>query len=160
MANAVENVEIGLLQLGRHFSSLTGRSRRRAGVLDQSAYTILSCMHTIGAVTYSDLQAMLGLEQSTLNRQVNSLVRAGYVMREPVGKARVPARYIVTPEGQEAWVNEREMTLGALEMLMSDWTEGEREIFAQLLRRFNLSIESQTGLSWPAAARNTLNNNA
>lgn len=117
-------------------------------------------MHTIGAVTFSDLQAMLGLEQSTLNRQVNSLVRAGYVMREPVGKARVPARYIVTPEGQEAWVNEREMTLGALEMLMSDWTEGEREIFAQLLRRFNLSIESQTGLSWPAAARNTLNNNA
>lgn len=149
MTDVVEAVENGLLQLGRHFSTLTGRSRRRAGVLDQSAYTILSFMQASGPVTYPDLEAALGLTQSTLNRQMNALVRAGYAERKPSGRARIPARYEMTAAGQEAWRSEYQMTLHALEVLLSDWTAGERMVFAQLLRRFNLSIESKTGLHWP-----------
>lgn len=160
MTDAVEEVESGLLQLGRHFSALTGRSRRRAGVLDQSAYTILSFMQARGNVTYPDLEGALGLEQSTLNRQVNALVRAGYAERRVSGRARVPASYGMTAAGLEAWRDEHRMTLGALEILLSDWTAEERRVFATLLRRFNLSIESKTGLRWPAVEGGTAAKNA
>lgn len=65
MTDRVKEVENDLLQLGRHFSTLTGRSRRRARVLDQSAYTVLSFMRLSGAVTYPNLEAALGLTQSS-----------------------------------------------------------------------------------------------
>lgn len=142
-------VERQLLQLGRQFSAMIGRSRRRAGVLDQSAYTILSCLEIRGRMNFAELQLALGLDLSTLNRQMRVLVAAGYAQRETVREGEGGRRFVMTPEGALVWRDERQMTLLALERLMAGWTGCDRKTFSALLGRFNAALESATGLAWP-----------
>lgn len=154
MTDTLAQVERGLLQLGRHFAALTGRSRRKAGVLDQSAYTILSCLSLRPQMTYGDLHRALGLDLSTLNRQVNALIRAGYVskVKSEAGQSGAVG-FQMTETGAELWHDEHRMTLQALEVLLADWSPEDREGFAGLLRRFNGAVESQTGWIWPSVAQ-------
>lgn len=150
MVDHTLEVERQLLRLARHFSALTGRSRRRAGILDHSAYTILSCLNIRGKMTYAQLQQALGLELSTLNRQVRALIRAGYAEKAP-GLDGGPSAFRMTIAGREVWQDEHHMTMLAMGKLLAGWGALEVVQFASFLGRFNASVESLTGLAWPIA---------
>lgn len=135
---------------GRHLAGFAGRSRRRGGVLDQSAYTLLSLLQAGGPTSVTELAAMTGLDASTLTRQTAALQRAGLADRIPDpngGKAR---KFRVTDEGARLVDDERRASRAALETLTADWPETDRATLAALLSRLNIAIEEYSGRSaWP-----------
>lgn len=84
--------------------------------------------------TLRDISSKLNLEQSTVNRQVNAAVKAGYVVRE---RSRARAAWVFSPsaEGREKFEADMSMKLGFYSRAMSELDEGERSTFIDLLNR-------------------------
>ena len=49
--------------------------------IDRSGIVILTTLHRVGPMRMSDLATDIGLDRSTISRQVAAVVRAGYVQR-------------------------------------------------------------------------------
>lgn len=150
-ADTISVLEYESMVFGRHLAGFPGRTRRRRGVLDQSAYTLLSLLQTGGPTSIAELAAITGLDTSTLTRQTAALQRSGTAERIPDpdgGKAR---KFRVTDEGERLVDEERRASRAALEMLTADWPKADREALATLLGRLNNAIEGRSGHSWPRA---------
>lgn len=77
----------------------------------------------------------LGLEQSTVNRQVNAALSAGLVRRR--SEPRRTARLVEpTDEGIAAFENDLSHTLGAYETALAELPAGETDRFLELLDQF------------------------
>lgn len=133
-------IEYELTLLARRVSSMPGRSRRRGGELDQSAYTLLTCLDGSGPLTLKELSSQTGLEVSTLNRQTSALTRHGLAERIPDPAGGVARRFRITPRGASALADERDATVHALGRVLAAWTTDERVRFAEQLARFNEAI--------------------
>jgi DNA-binding MarR family transcriptional regulator len=145
----VHVVEYEALVLGRHLAGLPGRTRRRGGVLDQSAYALLTLLESGGPTTIGDLADITGLDASTLNRQTAALLRQGYADRIPDpdgGKAR---KFRTSPAGRAALDEERRASWRALADIMADWAEDDRAALGDLLGQLNRAIEDRSGRPWP-----------
>jgi DNA-binding MarR family transcriptional regulator len=105
--------------------------------LDGAAYGLLALLQDAGPLRASDLVARLGLDKSTVSRQVASLVALGLVDRaaDPGdGRAQV-----LTPsaEGSTRLARIREARRARWEEDMSDWPEDDVARLAGLLGRLN-----------------------
>jgi DNA-binding MarR family transcriptional regulator len=133
------------VHLEREIGLLLRRSRaisaRLAGELhpdlDGAAYGLLSLLQDTGPLRASDLVGRLGLDKSTVSRQVANLVDLGLVDRaaDPVdGRAQV-----LTPSavGAARLARIREVRRARWETDMSDWPASDVATLADLLRRLN-----------------------
>jgi DNA-binding MarR family transcriptional regulator len=133
------------VQLEREIGLLLRRSRaisaRLAGELhpdlDGAAYGLLSLLQDTGPLRASDLVARLGLDKSTVSRQLAHLVDLGLVDRaaDPVdGRAQV-----LTPssEGSTRLARIRDVRRARWERDMSDWPSSDVATLADLLHRLN-----------------------
>jgi DNA-binding MarR family transcriptional regulator len=128
--------EIGLLlRRSRAISSrLSGELHPE---LDGAGYGLLALLHDAGPLRASDLVARLGLDKSTVSRQVASLVELGLVDRtaDPVdGRAQV-----LTPsaEGSARLTRIREARRARWEQDLSDWPDEDVVRLGELLHRLN-----------------------
>lgn len=149
-ADAISVLEYESMVFSRHLAGIAGRTRRRGGVLDQSAYTLLSLLQAGGPTSVAELAAITGLDTSTLTRQTAALQRSGLADRIPDpdgGKAR---KLRVTDLGARLVDEERQASRTALDNLTTDWPETDRATLAALLSRLNKAIESHSGRDpWP-----------
>jgi DNA-binding MarR family transcriptional regulator len=133
------------VRLEREIGLLLRRSRaisaRLAGELhpdlDGAAYGLLALLQDIGPLRASDLVARLGLDKSTVSRQVASLVDLGLVDRaaDPVdGRAQV---LTPSPEGAARLQRIRDVRRARWEADLSDWPAADVATLADLLRRLN-----------------------
>ncbi len=114
--------------------------------MDRAAYLLLNRLEQYGPTGVKALAAGMGIDSSTVTRQVAPLVDGGLVERathpedgravvlelSPLGRARL----------HEVQQSRRELVA----QLTSDWTEAERATFCTLLTRFNTSVsEANTG---------------
>jgi DNA-binding MarR family transcriptional regulator len=133
------------VELEREIGLLLRRSRaisaRLAGELhpdlDGAAFGLLALLNDAGPLRASDLVARLGLDKSTVSRQVSSLVDLGLVDRaaDPVdGRAQV-----LTPsaEGAARLQRIREARRARWAADLSDWPTSDVATLARLLRRLN-----------------------
>jgi DNA-binding MarR family transcriptional regulator len=133
------------VELEREIGLLLRRSRaisaRLAGELhpdlDGAAYGLLSLLQDAGHLRASDLVARIGLDKSTVSRQVAHLVALGLVDRaaDPVdGRAQV-----LTPssEGAARLARIRDVRRARWEDDLSDWPASDVATLADLLRRLN-----------------------
>jgi DNA-binding MarR family transcriptional regulator len=133
------------VRLEREIGLLLRRSRaisaRLAGELhpdlDGAAYGLLSLLRDTGPLRASDLVARLGLDKSTVSRQVAHLVDLGLVDRtaDPVdGRAQV-----LTPseEGAARLARIRDVRRARWESDLSDWPSSDVATLAGLLQRLN-----------------------
>jgi DNA-binding MarR family transcriptional regulator len=133
------------VQLEREIGLLLRRSRaisaRLAGVLhpelDGADYGLLALLEDTGPLRASDLVNRLGLDKSTVSRQVAHLVDLGLVERtaDPEdGRAQV-----LTPsaEGSTRLARIREVRRTRWEADMSDWPPADVATLATLLHRLN-----------------------
>ncbi|UOE44738.1 MarR family winged helix-turn-helix transcriptional regulator [Agromyces larvae] len=148
---AVDAIELEAMLFARHLSAMPGRSRRRGGVLDQSAYTLLSLLEAAGPLSIPDLVAITGLDTSTLNRQTGAIVRDGRAERIADPDGGLARKFRLTRSGRAALDEERTASRANLAALTAEWTDGERTAFADLLGRLNRTIETRSGRSWPRA---------
>lgn len=142
-------IEYESMIFGRHLAGLPGRTRRTGGVLDHSAYSLLSILQARGPSSIRELTAVTGLDASTLNRQTAALLRENYAVRIPDPAGGLARKYQITDHGERTLREEREASRAALAGLIADWSETDRATFAELLRRLNDAIEQHVGRHWP-----------
>lgn len=135
-----DNPQGARLSADREVASLLNRleqSRRGAtanaklGAADARILWLLS-----GGEEYTlrDISDKLNLEQSTVNRQVNAAVKAGFVVKK---RSRARAAWVFSPsaEGRERFDADLEMHLGFYARAMAELDESEQATFIDLLGR-------------------------
>jgi DNA-binding MarR family transcriptional regulator len=111
--------------------------------LERSGYGILCELEQAGPKRPSDIARALGLEKSTLSRQVAALVSAGLVERvsDPNdGRARILA---LTTAGQAAVRRTRRRRSDFISRALDSWTPERIGAFAALLESFNEAISAE-----------------
>ena len=133
------------VRLEREIGLLLRRSRaisaRLAGELhrdlDGAAYGLLALLQDTGPLRATELVNRLGLDKSTVSRQVATLVDLGLVDRAPDpddGRAQV-----LTPsaEGSTRLARIREARRARWEADLSDWPDDDIVVLGELLGRLN-----------------------
>jgi len=128
--------EIGLLL--RRSRAISARLARELHPdLDGAAYGLLALLQDAGPLRATSLVTRLGLDKSTVSRQIASLVELGLVDRAPDpadGRAQV-----LTPsaEGSARLSRIREARRARWESDMADWPQDDVARLGELLGRLN-----------------------
>ncbi|TDC75546.1 MarR family winged helix-turn-helix transcriptional regulator [Streptomyces hainanensis] len=110
------------------------------GTMDRAAYLLLSRLDQEGPTGVKALAAGMGIDSSTVTRQVAPLVDSGLVNRtaDPDDGRAVVLR--ISARGSDRLEEVRQSRRRLMTLLTEDWTEEERVEFCALLTRFNSSI--------------------
>lgn len=135
--------------------SRIGGVDQRRGVMDRAAFLLLHRLENEGPLGVKALAGAMGIDSSTVTRQVAPLVDQGLVRRVPNpddGRAVVLA---LTPAGRLRLEQVRESRRGFVADLTSEWSREEREVFTVLLTRLNTTLRERNktlpGSGAPAA---------
>lgn len=108
--------------------------------MDRAAYLLLNRLDREGPMGVKALAEAMGIDSSTVTRQVAPLVDTGLVKRTSHpddGRAVVLA---VSPRGLCGSTRCATRAMRLMAQVTDGWTEGEREVFTDLLVRFNISL--------------------
>ncbi|MGB8943095.1 MAG: MarR family transcriptional regulator [Streptomyces sp.] len=120
--------------------------------MDRAAYLLLNRLDKEGPMGVKALAASMGIDSSTVTRQVAPLVDTGLVKRTSHPEDGRAVVLQLSPRG-EARLNEvRSSRRDLMAELTGDWSPEERESFCTLLTRFNSALSArQTSQSTPDA---------
>lgn len=105
--------------------------------LERSAYSLLHLVGEHGPARPSMLAERLGVDLSTVSRQLASLENAGWIQRDRDLVDRRASLVRVTPEGVEVLRRNHTVRLNVLADAVSDWSDEDRESLIRHLTRFN-----------------------
>ena len=108
--------------------------------MDRAAYLLLNRLDREGPMGVKALAEAMGIDSSTVTRQVAPLVDTGLVKRTSHpedGRAVVLA---LSPRGRGRLEEVRDSRRRLMAEVTEDWTPQEREVFTDLLVRFNTSL--------------------
>ncbi len=94
-----------------------------------------------GPVRTTDLAPLMALDRSTVSRQVQELVDAGLVVRQPDLVDKRSYLVAPSPAGIAAQTSVVQAWRDVLYETTQDWPAEDRRTFAELLRRFDQSLE-------------------
>lgn len=149
MVGATHEVEYEQMLLSRHTYLNQKGGRRKDGVLERSAYILLSRIRLQGPMSIGELSDAFGLDASTLNRQTAAVMRAGFVERIADPDGGMARKFRITETGARVLDEEREGIVRSLDRVMAEWPEEDVAAFAAYLKRFNTDIERLAGRPWP-----------
>lgn len=139
---ALADVETQVALLLRRADGVRRRSPDLEGTLERSHYLVMRRLAEHGPASISALADELGLDASTMTRQVLALQADGHV-----------ARGVDEHDARRAVVSATEAGLAALETsrlsrarlygrVLEDWTDADRARLATLLRRLNEALDA------------------
>lgn len=150
MDNPVHLVEFETMLLSRY--TINPRYGSSNGLLDRSAYLLLNRLRLEGPMTIRQLSDALQLDDSTLSRQTNALLRAELVERIANPESGTARKLRITTEGRDRLETVRTAHVTGMDKVLAEWTPEEVATFAAYLKRFNNSIEERSGNRWPRPA--------
>ncbi|MFW6694766.1 MarR family winged helix-turn-helix transcriptional regulator [Streptomyces sp. MAR4 CNX-425] len=112
--------------------------------MDRAAYLLLNRLEQHGPTGVKALAAGMGIDSSTVTRQVAPLVDGGLVKRATHPDDGRAVVLELTPLGLARLHEVQESRRELVALLTSDWTDAERATFCTLLTRFNTTV-SQAG---------------
>ena len=136
----------GLRELGAQMPAVDGRR------LDLPAAAVLGNVGDAGPLRLSDLAERLHLDLSTVSRQVASLERSGWLLREPDPADRRAQLLRLTPAGQQALADRRRAHADVLTRALPGWHDDEIRTLSTLLARLNTDLTAHRTAS-PAPAQ-------
>lgn len=141
-------LEVEMTLLARHHLRSSQYSPER--VLERSGYHLLSRLE-LGPMNLKQLAEAFRLDPSTVNRQVNALLRAGLVEKvaDPTGAVARVLRPTAT--GLDLLHRERALIQEQLGQVLEGWDATDVEDLRRLLEKLNTSIEALEGRPWPRA---------
>lgn len=119
--------------------------------LELAAAMVLGTVADAGPLRLSVLAERLGLDVSTVSRQVPALERAGWVVRESDPADRRAQLLQISPEGRTALEARRRAHAGVLRDALSSWTEAELQSLADSLGRLNTDLSAHRTTRTPDA---------
>ncbi|MFB5192473.1 MarR family winged helix-turn-helix transcriptional regulator [Alicyclobacillus fastidiosus] len=132
--NSNEKIILELSTLVRHVTSTTYKT---GCYLDRSGYLLLQHIVTHGPTGVKALAEEFGLNVSTTSRQSAALAQKGYVKRVPDPVDGRAFSLQITALGEKALNHDRELRRTLIDEVFKDWTAQEREMFGELLAKFN-----------------------
>ncbi|MFE4466278.1 MarR family winged helix-turn-helix transcriptional regulator [Oerskovia sp. NPDC056781] len=143
-------IELELAQLLRRAERTTAAGRAQSvraggpstGTLDRSAYLLLHDLLVNGAENVNTLADHLGLDASTVTRQVLALEKAGHARRtrDPADGRAVLVE--ATPRGLEDLAHHREMRSELYAEVLAGWSRLDRALLGELLERLNDDLDA------------------
>ena len=117
----------------------------RAGVdVDRSGIIILTTLHRLGPMRMSDLAADIGLDRSTISRQVAAVVRSGYVQKmDDTADARA-SLLTLTARGQAARKKLADAWHDIVIELLADWSHDEQVQLGRLLGKLVFQMRADS----------------
>lgn len=119
-----------------------------------SGWTILTMLHRHGEMRVSELADRLGLDQSTVSRQLKPLDAAGLIARTSYDTDRRVAIVALSAKGTTAYDAVRQRWLDDLAWFMRNWSDADRAQLGELAARFSDEVdEGRAGLQRHDATR-------
>ncbi|MFD7921556.1 MarR family winged helix-turn-helix transcriptional regulator [Streptomyces sp. NPDC059740] len=112
--------------------------------MDRAAYLLLHRLDTQGPMGVKALAAGMGIDSSTVTRQVAPLVDAGLVTRASHPEDGRAVVLELSARGRARLEEVRSSRRALMALVTEDWTETERDQFCSLLTRFNASLSGVT----------------
>lgn len=139
----LERIETQIALLVR-FGETTRRATPVAAhrALDRAAYVILRHLADAGPQNVSALADRLGLDGSTVTRQVSAMQRDGLVVREADPRDGRGTVIAPTGSGLRRMTAVRAARTELYGRILSDWTSGDREQLADLMGRLVDALEA------------------
>ncbi|MFC4492817.1 MarR family winged helix-turn-helix transcriptional regulator [Streptomyces ovatisporus] len=109
--------------------------------MDRAAYLLLNRLDQVGPMGVKALASGMGIDSSTVTRQVAPLVDAGLVTRTTHPEDGRAVVLKLSPHGSARLEQVRSSRRELMALLTEEWSEEERESFCLLLTRFNAAIE-------------------
>jgi DNA-binding MarR family transcriptional regulator len=138
---ALARLETELAMLTR---TLEGMSRRSTlyRELDRSSYVLARTLATAAPVSINGLAELVGLDATTVTRQVATMETEGLVRRKRHPQDRRVSLVELTALGRRRMDAVRAVRESRITELVGDWSDDERAAFGRLLGRFNESIRA------------------
>ncbi|MEU9921265.1 MarR family transcriptional regulator [Streptomyces griseoluteus] len=111
--------------------------------MDRAAYLLLNRLDKEGPMGVKALAASMGIDSSTVTRQVAPLVDAGLVKRTSHPEDGRAVVLQLSPRGATRLAEVRASRRQLMAELTEEWTPAERESFCDLLSRFNTALSAR-----------------
>jgi DNA-binding MarR family transcriptional regulator len=130
----------GMKEINAHVIETTGARCEQAGA------AVLGRLDLLGPVRLTDLAHALGLDPSSVSRQVTALERRGWVAREKDPSDLRAQRLHLTEQGRAVTSHLRHARAEALAQLTPGWTTAELDDLGGRLARLNHDLEAHREL--------------
>ncbi|MBQ0846810.1 MarR family winged helix-turn-helix transcriptional regulator [Streptomyces sp. NPDC057621] len=153
--------DTGLLETLQHEVAVFARraeQTRLGGVgqvrnsMDRAAYLLLNRLDKEGPMGVKALAASMGIDSSTVTRQVAPLVDTGLVKRTSHPEDGRAVVLQLSPRGLSRLDEVRSSRRQLMAELTQEWSPEEREAFCTLLTRFNVALSTRMAASPSAEA--------
>lgn len=133
---AIETLEPELASLVRR---LDAKYRQRGYPLERAQYLLLAALEQEPKTT-GEIAEKLGLDHSTIVRQVDAVQALGFAFRVPNPADRRSVQVGATPKGAATVAEMRSLRRTRLARILADWSHADVVQFAKLLTRFNETL--------------------
>lgn len=117
------------------------RLQRAAGLpVTEAGSSLLRSVSRHGPLTLSELAGRVGLDQSTVSRQIQPLVSNGLVDRAPDPADGRSTLISLSTEGERLLARVRNVARHDYDSALADWTDDERATFAAMIDRFRRAL--------------------
>ncbi|MGC5563024.1 MarR family winged helix-turn-helix transcriptional regulator [Streptomyces sp. FR-108] len=153
--------DTGLLETLQHEVAVFARraeQTRLGGVgqvrnsMDRAAYLLLNRLDKEGPMGVKALAASMGIDSSTVTRQVAPLVDTGLVKRTSHPEDGRAVVLQLSPRGLSRLDEVRSSRRQLMAELTQEWSPEERDAFCTLLTRFNVALSTRMAASPSAEA--------
>ena len=130
--SALEN-SLGFIVRWARVRSLELVARNAKVDVDRSSIMILMSLHRLGPMRLSDLAVDIGLDRSTISRQVAAAVRAGYVQKTDDAADARASTLTLTARGQTARQKLSQAWRDILLDIFATWSQEDQAQFGRLI---------------------------
>ncbi|MFT4124961.1 MAG: MarR family winged helix-turn-helix transcriptional regulator [Gordonia sp. (in: high G+C Gram-positive bacteria)] len=124
-------------------SQMRSRSHAIDPRMDPSLYPLILILSRADSLPMSRLVAELGLDKSTVTRQVDAVVRLGLAERRP-DPADARARVVsLTETGRARYLAATERTAGTWRARLTEWDPADVATLAALLHRLTADVTGE-----------------
>ncbi|MBP2067180.1 DNA-binding MarR family transcriptional regulator [Streptomyces iranensis] len=110
--------------------------------MDRAAYLLLNRLDQEGPMGVKALAGSMGIDSSTVTRQVAPLVDSGMVKRTSHPEDGRAVVLQLSPRGKARLEEVRSSRRDLMSRVTGDWTAEERDLFCDLLTRFNTALSA------------------
>ena len=136
---AIEHIEFELTTLIRRAVYLD-ISDKKIGHLERAVYLLLRHLDEFGPCRLKELAETFNLDISTLSRQASAIEAKGYISRfSDPADGRV-SLFKLTERGRKTLITDKKMRIERYHVMLGNWSNEEKEIFGELLKRMNEAL--------------------